>query len=82
MEIRQRFPEVLCLETGGVVASAPDEANTYNGSMSDDQQQPDPIQPSPYSQPTSGGGLLLRAVLMGVVVLAAVVGIVWYAAQK
>jgi uncharacterized protein HemX len=56
-----------------------------------EQQQPDPITPAnsdpanssiTNSSPTTGGGLLLRVVLIGAAVLAGVVGIVWYAARK
>ena len=38
--------------------------------------------PNPYSKPASGGGLLLRAVFAGGLVITVIVGIVWYVTSK
>jgi hypothetical protein len=58
--------------------------NPYTDGMS--EQQPNPNDPAnssiTNSSPTTGGGLLLRVVLIGAAILGAVVGVVWYAARK
>jgi hypothetical protein len=46
-----------------------------------DRMSEEPPPPNPYSNPTSGSHLLLRAILVGAVILAGIVGIIWYTSK-